>query len=59
MTTEVENPYNLDTKCEAIYIVHFVTDDDGSLKVKQVDEFNDSKLYPAFHKALAEASARK
>ena len=56
---EVENPYGIDTKCEALYIVHFVTDDDGSLKIKQIDEFKDSKVYPGVHKALAEAKARK
>ena len=56
---EAENPIGLDTKCEAMYIVHFVTDDDGSLKSKQLDEFNDSKVYPGIHKALAEAKARK
>ena len=55
----MENPYNLDTKCEVVYIVHFVTDDDGSLKVKQVDEFTDSKVYSGIHKALAEANAHK
>ena len=56
---EVENPYGLDTKCERVYIVHFVTDDDGNLKVKQIDEFTDSKVYPGVLKALAEAKARK
>ena len=55
----MENPYGLDTKCEAVYIVHYVTDDDGSLKIKQIDEFTDSKVYPGVHKALAEAKVRK
>ena len=57
----MENPYQLDTKCEVIYIVHFATDDDddGSLKLKQVDEFNDSRVYSGIRKALAEANARK
>ena len=55
----MENPYKLDTKCEAIYIAHFATDDDGSLKLKQVDEFTDSKVYSGVRKALAEANARK
>ena len=55
----MENPYNLDTKCEAIYIVHFVTDDDGSLKIKQIDEFNDSKVYSDLGKTFAEVKARK
>ena len=55
----MENPYGLDTKYEAIYIVHFVTDDDGSLKFKQVEEFTDSEVYSGVHRALAEAKARK
>ena len=59
MTIEAENPIGLDTKGEAIYIAHIVTDDDGSLKVKQLDEFHDSNVYPGVHKALAEAKARK
>ena len=49
----------MDTKCEAVYIVQFVTDDAGNLKVKHVDEFTDSKVYSDVHKALAEAKARK
>ena len=56
---ELENPYGLDTTCEAIYISHFVTDDDGSLKLKQIEEFTDSKVYSGIHKSLAEASASK
>ena len=56
---ELENPYGIDTKCEAIYITHFVTDDDGSLKIKQIDEFTDSNVYQGIHKALAEANAPK
>ena len=55
----MENPHGLDTKLETIYITHFVTDDDGSLKVKQMDEFTDSKAYSVVHKALAEAKAHK
>ena len=56
---EAENPHGIDTKCEAIYIAHFITDEDGSLKLKHVDEFTDSKVYSGLHKALAEAKARK
>ena len=56
---ELENPHGIDTKYEAIYTTHFVTDDDGSLKIKQVDEFTDSEVYSSVHKALAEAKAAK
>ena len=30
---------------EEVVTLHMVTDDDGSLKVKQVDEFRDSKAH--------------
>ena len=39
--------------------MYFVTDDDGSLKIKHIDEFTDSKVYSSVYKALAEAKARK
>jgi hypothetical protein len=29
---------------ESIYIIH-ITDEDGDLKIKQIDEFTDSKTY--------------
>ena len=56
---EVENLYALDTKCEAVYIGHFVADDDGSLKLKRIEEFTDSKIYSGVHQALAVAKAGK
>ena len=40
-----------------ILISHIVTDEDGSLKVKQLDEFTDSKGYLDSSKAIAEAKA--
>jgi hypothetical protein len=30
---------------ESIWITHFVTDDDGSLKIKEVEQFTDSKAH--------------
>lgn len=30
---------------EAVSIAHIVTDEDGSLKIKQIDEFRDSKAH--------------
>ena len=55
----MENPYGLNTKYEAMYIIHFVTDDDGSLKIIRSDEFADSKVYSDVHQALAVAKAGK
>ena len=56
---EVKNPYGLDTKYEAVFITHFVTDDDGSLKIKHSEEFTDSKVYADIQQALAVAKAGK
>jgi hypothetical protein len=30
---------------ESVTIVHFITDEDGSLKIKQMDDFRDSKAH--------------
>ena len=38
---------------ESILITHFVTDEDGSLKIKQVEEFTDSKVELDFTQAVA------
>jgi len=38
---------------ESIYIIHIVPDEDGTLKIKQVDEFTDSKAYFDIHQAMA------
>ena len=56
---EIENPYGLDTKCETLYILHIVTDDDGGLKLKHADVFKDSKVYSNVQEALAAAKASK
>jgi hypothetical protein len=42
---------------EMILISYIVTDEDGSLKVKQLDEFTDSKANLDFFKDVAEAKA--
>lgn len=45
---------------EMIFIAHVVTDDsDGNLKIKQLDEFTDSKTYLDFFKAAAEAKSKR
>ena len=44
---------------ESIFIAHIVTDEDGSLKIKQVEDFTDSKAYLDFIQAVAEARAKK
>ena len=43
--------------------MHIVTDDDGSLKIKVLEEFRDSKIYAELResmgKAIAAAQANK
>lgn len=47
----------VDIDREPIYISTLVTDEDGSLKIKQNEEFTDSKVYLDMFKAAAEAKA--
>lgn len=42
---------------ESIMIGQIVTDEDGSLKIKRIEEFTDSKSYLDLLKALGEAKA--
>ena len=44
---------------EMMWIAQIVTDEDGSLKVKQVEEFTDSKAYLDFFKAVEEAKTKR
>ena len=44
---------------EMIWIGHIVTDEDGSLKLKEVEEFADSKYYLDFFKLAAEEKAKR
>jgi hypothetical protein len=40
---------------ESICIAHIVTDEDGSLKIKTLEEFTDSKTEHEFFQAIAAA----
>jgi hypothetical protein len=42
---------------EMLAIAHIVTDEDGSLKIKDLENFIDSKAYLDFSKAAAAAKA--
>ena len=42
---------------EMILIAHIVTDEGGNLKIKEIEEFTDSKAYLDFFKAVAAAKA--
>ena len=44
---------------EAILIVHIATDEDGSLKIMQIEDFIDSKSHLDFIQAVAAVKAKK
>ena len=45
----------LDTILESLFIVHIVADDDGSLKIKKLEDFRDSKGYTEYNQLINEA----
>lgn len=47
----------LDFNLETILTAHIVTDEDGSLKIKEIEEFADSKTFLDFLNDIAEAKA--
>ena len=47
----------MDMVHESLFIVTIVTDDDGSLKIKQLEDFHDSKVYVELSKSMGEAIA--
>jgi hypothetical protein len=50
-------PAGVDTVRESIYITHIGTDEDGSLKIKRVEEFTDSQLFISLKQAAARAKS--
>lgn len=57
LTAKADAKIGIEMIREMILIAYIVTDDDGSLKIKQLDEFTDSKANVDFFKAVAEAKA--
>ena len=47
----------MDTKHESIFTIHIVADEDGSLKIKQIDDFRDSKAYLELSETMGAAVA--
>ena len=47
----------MDFNLETILTAHIVTDEDGSLKIKEINEFTDSKAFLDFLNGIAEAKA--
>jgi hypothetical protein len=57
MNHKVKTSIGVDSIRESILIVYIVTDEDGSLKIKRVEEFTDSKSELDFTQAVAAAAA--
>ena len=57
MTIGTKTSLGIDTTHESMFIVHIVADEDGSLKIKKVEDFRDSKVYLEIHEAMAAAIA--
>jgi len=59
----VKNSVGIERAIESLSIVHFVTDEDGSLKVKKLEDFRDSKVHleqrESMGKAIATAHTNK
>jgi len=53
----VLNSFGLDTIHESLFIVHFVTDEDGCLKIKVIEDFRDSKVFLELSKSMGAAIA--
>lgn len=56
---KAQTTFGVELKREAILIAHVVTDDDGSLKIKQIEEFVDTKSQLESIQALEAAIAKK
>ena len=59
MANKTKTSIGTERNRESIIIVDIVTDEDGSLKIKQYEEFTDSKAELDFAQAIAEARAKK
>ena len=49
----------MDLTRESITIAHIVTDEDGNLKIKHVEDFADSKAHFDFVQEIATAKAKQ
>lgn len=59
MTTNVNTSVGVEMILESIFIGHIVTDEEGNLKIKQIEEFVDSKAFLDFVQAVTAAKAKK
>ena len=59
MTHKVETSIGVEMNRESIIIMHIVSDEGGSLKIKEHEEFTDSKAELDFVQAIAAATAKR
>jgi hypothetical protein len=59
MTHKMNTSIGVEMNRESIIIVHIVSDEDGSLKIKKYEEFTDSKAELDYVQAIAAATAKK
>ena len=59
MNHTVETSIGVENTRESIIIVHIVSDEDGSLKIKEHEEFTDSKAELDFIQAIVAATAKR
>ena len=60
VTNKVNTAIGVEMIRESIFIGHIVADEDGNLKIKQMEEFTDSKAYLAgITQAIAAAKSKK
>jgi hypothetical protein len=59
MTHKVNTSLGVEMNRESIFISHIVSDEDGSLKIKEHEEFTDSKAELDFVQVIAAAMAKR
>jgi hypothetical protein len=58
-TTEVKNTGGKERIIESLSIAHIATDEDGTLKIKKLEDFRDSKVYLEQKQLMGAAHANK
>ena len=59
LTAHIKTKFGVETTRESFFVEHVVTDADGSLKVKETEEFTDSKTQLEFLQEFAAAKAKE
>lgn len=57
-TNDTESTLGVGGPYESILIAHIVPDEDGALKIKQIDQFVDSKVHIEHEEAIAAAKTK-